>query len=134
MTFDEADRLTDELLEFFRSVGGFYENMNPNLETVILDCLGSGQYIIKRDGGIKTALFYWMVHPYDIKAVVEGGTPEDHYHGKILYISDCGNKGTTQDIRNCLNEITRLHKPAGIFCHRDKGFRFKRFKEGLWAA
>jgi hypothetical protein len=128
VTFDEANSLLDECLEFLKSCGGVYDKPREVFELNVLDCIASDQYLIKRKGGkITTALFYWNVYKADLHKVRNYETPKDHYHGDILYIAEMGNKSTRQDAIGLVRKARQRKNYQGICCHRNKnGFRFRR--------
>lgn len=132
MTFTEANDLLDEVIAFLMSCGGAYQGTHTRLEEVILDCIVSGQNIIKRDitGAIQTAVFYWFVNKDEIEDVINGDTPADHYHGDTLYIADMGNKGGRAAVHTIVNELRYAmgETVTGIFCNR-RGIFKKRMKQ-----
>lgn len=92
-SFEKADKLCHEIVEFLLSCGGVYKHENGWLHNVILESIASGQYLLYRDGkgSISHWLCYWKVSPEDADNLPDI-KPLDTRHGSVLYIVEHGNK------------------------------------------
>lgn len=109
MTFEEVDRLLDEVTAFLLECGGSYQEPDGRVEKNVLECLAVDQFIIHRGstGEITHFLCYWMVTPEAAGDLADGIRPQEITGGTVMFVIEHGNKdgrpGMTRmiwDIRN----------------------------------
>jgi hypothetical protein len=134
MNFEEANALLDEVIAFLLTTGGPYQRTSVRLETIIMDCIGSGQFIIERGtaGQITTALFYWLIHPEDMPIDIDH-EPRDHYHGLIMYVAELASTGGRKELHQTMKKLRQKANFKGLFAKRRESVNYHMGTTGaLW--
>jgi len=106
MTFEEANALLDEVLAFLLSCGGPYVESTAHLETLLMFCLGSGQYVMDRDeNGIRWFANWIRIGSDDMPGIRVGVYPIDMTTGENIYICDAASKVGAKDMVRTLRGI-----------------------------
>jgi hypothetical protein len=93
MSFEQADKLCDEIMDFLISCGGPYTGVHGIIQAHIMDTLRSGQYVLERNAdGIRWYACWWKVFPEDLQPMMCGNVPSSTDDGPILFVLQCGNK------------------------------------------
>lgn len=98
LTFEQADKLCDEIVDFLRRSGGYYQQMDEYigiLQTNVLLCLATRQFILHRNeiGSITGFICWWYIKPEDITYIRSFKRPSDITSGDLMYVVECGIMG-----------------------------------------
>lgn len=137
MSFDEANSLLDEIIAFLLKCGGVYQQTTTRLETVVLECIASGQYIAKRDehGTLEHVILYWLVDKEDIESIAEGVQPINRWTGNTLYVVEHGNLAGRQSLTEVIKELRRRAGERGVtgvfWNHKGEGLKVYLKQKGV---
>lgn len=122
MTFEEANKLLDEIVEFLTTkCAEFYEATYPELERNILYCLAANQYIW-RPG--EAFICWFMTDDNGVKKAVNNEPPNIISGGRIMFVAEHGR--TDHKLKDDIR-ILRTYNPDRIYWVH-KGKEMKSFR------
>lgn len=111
MTFEEVDKLCDDVLAFLLSTGGAYAEINSEIELNVLECVTLGQYVWTGD----CFLCWWKIQPEDIENLKQRIKPTDRINGSVLYVVECA---CTGNLRQVIKKVRSKVNGQGVLWHR----------------
>lgn len=127
LTFEEADNLLIEIIDFLVSCGRYRED--GELQATILECLALDQYIVHRfaDGTMALFVCYWMVGQDELEALEKGYRPAQVSGGTLMHLAEHGNKSGRAGTIRMTKELRRKEPRLVGVSWRHKGEQFRHF-------
>lgn len=128
MTFDVADVLCTEVMDFLVSRGGPYKAPNVLTELTIMESFRSGQYVLGRneDGSIRYFADFWRLQPEDLVLVAKCELPSCFDSGPVVYVVDAACvPGAMREMVKALKR--KAHDWVGVFWRSYKHGRIMAF-------
>lgn len=120
--------LHEELQRFLTSA----YNPDPGwLEKVLIICIASRQYVIRRKetGEIEALLIYLKMNEDEIEKIEKLIIPDEVHQGRVLYIAEAANKATDFHINKLVEQMKKQEPDfIGVACHAHNRFRYRRFR------
>jgi|LGVE01.1.fsa_nt_gb hemolysin-activating ACP:hemolysin acyltransferase len=118
MTFEQADKLAQQIIAFMRQMGGPYTDLSEEyLQWTVLGALSTGQFVLRIDGkGIRYFACWWWLDDEQLGLV----KPEDPTHrirpqnirsGPNVYVAEVASRGEPGDGTQLVRRIYKKVKP-----------------------
>lgn len=122
MTFPQADRLFELVMECMRQAGGIYAAPSVRTQENVLVALAHRHFAIRiRGGAVRWFACYKRIHPEDMQEAMARNMPADIITGPIMYVSEAvnldGPAGMAAMIKQLRKQATGMQ---GLFWHRPK--------------
>lgn len=118
-----TEQLIIEILKFFRSCGGPYQQHKPSVVYRIIECLEHGQYMLERApaGNIIQACCYWKIQETDFEKAKRYIQPDDPHNGPVFYLTDYASTAGVNSFQDIAARLDAKEPGTDIFCFERKG-------------